>query len=197
MKLEETYNHAAKLLGVRYETLLQESSKQDVEEFKTGLKEKFFKKFKGLLDAKSIEDADLNFSLESALYWYGNDYHTGQSDIWYAVMSSSDYRPGRSDGSIEDTEDNTAEMFYDFLEKDQKRKEKRVDESANEQLKPIIYVKVTYDDGDILKTGIRLSLEDAKKYYLSQGNVVKFEDEETGKEYKHKAVKVELTKDTK
>lgn len=65
-------------------------------------------------------------------------------------------------------------------------------EASKEQLKPLIYVKITYDDGDVLKTGIRQSLEDAKKYYLSMGNVVKFEDEETGKEYRHKAVKVEL-----
>lgn len=193
MKLDETYNHASKLLGERYEGLLVESSKQDVEEFKKDLKEKFFKKFKGLLDAKSVEDEELNFSLESALYWFGNDYHSGQSDIWYAVMSSSEYRPGRSDGSIEDTEDNTAEMFYDFLETDQKRKEKRVDESVQEKtLKPFINIKVTYNDGSVYKTQIRLTLEEAKKYYMGMGNVVSWEDEETGKEYKHKAVKVEL-----
>lgn len=285
MKLDETYNHASKLLGERYEGLLVESSKQDVEEFKKDLKEKFFKKFKGLLDAKSVEDKELNVSLESALYWFGNDYHSGQSDIWYAVMSSSEYRPGRSEGSIEDTEDNTAEMFYDFLETDQKRKEKRVDESletkivtipnkelsldatkelqwfnsntakdvwigsydksfkkstqeaisellskklitkkdsesniykitkAGEKLlekisskkmdesayektlKPFINIKVTYNDGSVYKTQIRLTLEEAKKYYMGMGNVVSWEDEETGKEYKHKAVKVELDED--
>ena len=138
MKLDEIYNHTAMLLGERYESvLLKENSKQDVEEFKKELKEKFFKKFKGLLDAKSVEDESLNFSLESALYWFGNDYHSGQSDIWYSVLSTSDYKPGRSMESIEDEDDSTAEMFYDFLEKDQNRKEKRVDESVEKDSKSI------------------------------------------------------------
>lgn len=100
MKLDETYNHASKLLGERYEGLLVESSKQDEKE------------------------------------------------------------------------------------------------SAYEKtLKPFINIKVTYNDGSVLKTQIRLTLEEAKKYYLGMGNVVSWEDEETGKEFKHKAVKVELDED--
>lgn len=60
----------------------------------------------------------------------------------------------------------------------------------NEAKNGMIVVKVTFDDKDHLITSINGTLEDAKKYYIGQ-TFVKYEDEETGKEYKHKAIKVE------
>ncbi len=64
-------------------------------------------------------------------------------------------------------------------------------------LKPFITVKVTFDDGNTIITPIRLSLEDAKKYYL--GNDLKGKLWNVGKgenDYYAKTVSVEEVKDT-
>src|SRR4030065_745525 len=62
-------------------------------------------------------------------------------------------------------------------------------------VKPIT-VKVTYDNGDISTTKINTDLAGAKKYFIGQ-KFVYFEDEETGKEYSRKAVKVEELTESK
>ena len=62
--------------------------------------------------------------------------------------------------------------------------------SVNESKNGLIVVKVIFDDKNSLITSINGTLEDAKKYYIGK-TFVKYEDEETGKEYKHKAIKVE------
>lgn len=108
-------------------------TKSDVKEFKEGLVEEFKKKYKGLLDFEHDKDA-MKFSIESAFYWYGNDYHAGQNDIWYSILSTSDYKPGRSMSDIKDTEDSDAEMFYEFLENKFQKKNLKESEENSEKL---------------------------------------------------------------
>ena len=45
--------------------------------------------FSGLLDRPTFNDA-----AESAMYWFANFYHGGQSSNLYSVLSTSPYRPG-------------------------------------------------------------------------------------------------------
>ena len=102
------------------------NTKEDVQEFKNKLKKEIVKKFKGLIDPREKES--LNFDLESALYWFANDFHSGQSDIWYSVLSTSDYKPGRSEKGLDDEENPQAKMFYDYLE--DKYGDKKVNKSS-------------------------------------------------------------------
>lgn len=104
------YEKTASLL---FKDIYLAESKKDTEEFKEDLKNEFIKQFKNSVD----EGRELDFSLETALYWYANDYHAGQSDIWYSVLSTSKYRPGRSEKGISDANDEWADNFYTWLEK--------------------------------------------------------------------------------
>ena len=70
-------------------------------------------KFQGLIDPM---DADANnFDIESAIYWFGNDYHGGQNSNLYSALSTSEYRPGPMHKSIEDEESETATQMYQEL----------------------------------------------------------------------------------
>lgn len=35
-----------------------------------------------------------DFDREEAIYWFANDYHSGQASNLYSALSISDYRPG-------------------------------------------------------------------------------------------------------
>lgn len=189
-KVNEAYSQVSNLLESEYSVYTLNESKKEVvldkDTFKEDLVKEIVKNFKGLVSEK-----DLEYPIECALYWFGHDYHSGQNDVWYSILSTSDYKPSRSAKSVYDCEDDTAEMIYEFLEKKFK-KEKKIEEAK--ELLPFITVKVTFNDGDVLITSIRTTLEGAKKYYMGQ-EFVSYEDDETGKEDKHKVVKVELVED--
>ncbi len=73
-------------------------------------------KFQGLIDPA---ETDANtFDIESAIYWFGNDYHGGQSSNLYSALSTSDYRPGPMHKSIKDDESEMAtEMYQELVNK--------------------------------------------------------------------------------
>lgn len=89
-------------------------SEETEESFKEKLKKEVVNKFKGLFDM-SDKDA-FDYSFEKALYWLANDYHSGQNDIWYSILSTSDYKPGRSEKGIDPEEDYEADEIYSYLE---------------------------------------------------------------------------------
>lgn len=70
-------------------------------------------KFKGLIDPTNIDDN--NFDIESAIYWFGNNYHGGQNSNLYSALSTSQFRPGPMHKNIEDEESETATMMYQEL----------------------------------------------------------------------------------
>jgi len=65
--------------------------------------------FRGLVEW----DDDARFDAERALYWYANDYHSGQWSDLYLVLCNSPYRPGRMESGA-DPEDHSG-LFYDWL----------------------------------------------------------------------------------
>jgi len=69
-------------------------------------------KFKGLEDVNS---EDFNFDMEAAIYWFSNDYHSGQASDLYSILSTSEYRPSSLSKGIQD-EPETAQMLYNALE---------------------------------------------------------------------------------
>lgn len=44
--------------------------------------------------AKAYEASD--FDIESAIYWYSSEYHSGQNSNLYSALSTTEYKPGRS-----------------------------------------------------------------------------------------------------
>ena len=47
----------------------------------------------------SLSKDEIEFDIESATYWFSNDYHSGQRSNLYSALSTSQYRPGRLETS--------------------------------------------------------------------------------------------------
>jgi len=65
---------------------------------------------------KSKYHTEDDFDVESAIYWFANDYHGGQSSNLYSALSTSEFRPGPMHRGIEDEESEMATMMYRDLE---------------------------------------------------------------------------------
>jgi len=74
-------------------------------------KDPTYKEMKKYLDKfkKSYEADDID--VESAIYWYASNNHTGQSSNLYSALSTSDYKPGR----MESKPTGMAKEMYDLL----------------------------------------------------------------------------------
>lgn len=79
----------------------------------TEMREFLNKKFKGLVE----EGDDTDFDIESAIYWFANDYHGGQGSDLYKALSTSKFNPGPSHRSVKD-ESEVASDMYEALEKE-------------------------------------------------------------------------------
>ena len=69
--------------------------------------------FQGQLDPAET-DAN-NFDMEAAIYWFANHFHNGQWSNLYSVLSTSEFRPGPMQHSIDDLESGTATEMYNGL----------------------------------------------------------------------------------
>jgi len=65
---------------------------------------------------KTFPDGD-DFDVEAAIWWFGNDYHGGQSSSLYSALSTSKFKPGPTHHSVKD-EGEMAKMMYEALEKE-------------------------------------------------------------------------------
>lgn len=66
-------------------------------------------RFSGLTDEDS-----LIFAIETAIYWFAFDYHSGQFSEGYALMCQSQYKPSPLTLGIVD-EDESSKIIYEFL----------------------------------------------------------------------------------
>ena len=62
--------------------------------------------------AKQYEADEVN--IEGAIYWFANDYHSGQDSNLYSTLSTSPYHPSRMANGIEN-EDEITQMLYEDL----------------------------------------------------------------------------------
>lgn len=137
---------------------LKENSEDDEEDFKETVIKDIKKHFKGLFD---VNAEDFEFTLETALYWFAHDYHKGQKDEWYKILSSSKFKPGRSHSSIEDEENYEAQEIYSYLEK------KYVKSGKLQEAKGTV-LKVTFDDDSVHNIPFNGTFEDGKTAYLGK-----------------------------
>jgi hypothetical protein len=137
---------------------LKESSEEDEEDFKETVIKDIKKHFKSLFD---VNAEDFEFTLETALYWFAHDYHKGQKDEWYRILSSSKFKPGRSHSSIEDEENYEAQEIYSYLEK------KYVKNGKLQEAKGTT-LKVTFDDGSTHNIEFAGTFEAGKEAYLGK-----------------------------
>lgn len=75
-----------------------------------------------------------DFDVEAAIWWFANDYHGGQWSDLYSILSTSEFKPGRSHHSVKD-EGDMAEMMYEALEK---RYSKMIKASLSDEVKTLI-----------------------------------------------------------
>lgn len=54
------------------------------------------------------------FDIEEAIYWFANDWHSGQFSNLYGVLSTSEYKPGVISNGCE--KDSMSEYIYEELE---------------------------------------------------------------------------------
>ena len=50
----------------------------------------------------NLHDAAVRFDAEAAMYWFAPDWHSGQDSNLYAVLSTSQYKPGASMHGVAD-----------------------------------------------------------------------------------------------
>lgn len=57
------------------------------------------------------------FTAHQVTYWLANDYHSGQSSPGYAILSTSEYKPGPNE-TVEELQesDYDFDIFYTLLE---------------------------------------------------------------------------------
>lgn len=95
--------------GLPYISLVKVLSKTEDVEDETSLKEEMVNYLK-----TTGQEAD-DFDIEAAIYWFANDYYDGQTSTLYSILSTSQYRPGASIGSVEE-EPESVKMLYKSLE---------------------------------------------------------------------------------
>jgi hypothetical protein len=61
-----------------------------------------------------VDDMTLSFPVECAIYWFANDWHSGQSSNLYSALSTSEYKPGMAENGPE--LDSVDAMMYEALE---------------------------------------------------------------------------------
>jgi hypothetical protein len=70
-------------------------------------------RFKGMVD----DEKSAEFDREAAIYWLANDWHDGQSDPLYAVLSQSKYNPGPSHSEVDDEGEMVTKMYHALVNK--------------------------------------------------------------------------------
>lgn len=63
---------------------------------------------------KSLGDSFKDYA-EIAIYWFADQYHSGQCSNLYSVLSTSNYKPGPYE-TFEDQDDIIASMLLDLEE---------------------------------------------------------------------------------
>ena len=66
--------------------------------------------------SQQLDETD-DIDVESAIYWFANDYHGGQSSDLYSALSTSKFKPGPTHRSVKD-EGEVASMMYDSLKRE-------------------------------------------------------------------------------
>lgn len=72
-----------------------------------------------LASVPSIYKEEEGFETEVvvALYWFATHYHSGQFSHLYSIISSSEYKPGEGQMSINDEGFLAEELYYHFVER--------------------------------------------------------------------------------
>jgi len=61
------------------------------------------------LAAQAGGEEDVRFDIEEAIYWFANNYHSGQWSNLYSALSTSEFKPSRLSNGSNDP------LFYDML----------------------------------------------------------------------------------
>jgi len=110
--LEDKYSwNTGKAKEIEEKYIKEDESISELKTFKKDLEKEIKNQFKGLMDVKT---PDFEMTMEAAIYWFASDYHSGQSDIWYSILSNSEYHPGRMEKGIDKNSEEG--IIYDYLE---------------------------------------------------------------------------------
>jgi hypothetical protein len=88
---------------------LEESTK----EFQDPTRKEMEKFLEGKKKALEAED----FDVQVAIHYYASEYHSGQSSNLYSALSTSKYKPGRSESGAEDVSDQAGMLYNELQDK--------------------------------------------------------------------------------
>lgn len=116
---EKMASAKAGMVDSRYDTEAMENSDEDDEpstwqELKKEMSDVIYKAIETDLKAYDVDPDEEKFAIEAAIRWFANDYHEGQKDLMYSVLSQSKYEPSPMVTSIDD-EGEIANAAYDAL----------------------------------------------------------------------------------
>ena len=89
--------------------MLEESTK----EFEDPTRKEMEKFLEGKKKALEAED----FDIQVAIHYYASEYHSGQSSNLYSALSTSKYKPGRSESSADDVSDQAGMLYNELQDK--------------------------------------------------------------------------------
>jgi hypothetical protein len=64
-----------------------------------------------------VSGDEIDFDVEAAIYWYVNDFHTGQWSELYSILSTSDFKPCILHDSIVDEGEIAVSMYNSLIER--------------------------------------------------------------------------------
>ena len=88
---------------------LEESTKEFEDPTRKEM-EKFLESKKKALEAEE-------FDVQVAIHYYASEYHSGQSSNLYSALSTSKYKPGRSESSADDVSDQAGMLYNELQDK--------------------------------------------------------------------------------
>ena len=96
--------------------------------------------------------------------------HGNYGHGWEEVTAESTMKDARA--QLKTYRENEPGVSFKIVYKRVKKEEPKAQLEAGNEVPsdavPVVFVKVTFDDGDFLKTSINGDLESAKKYYLGK-----------------------------
>ena len=89
---------------------LNEITEEETYKLKNEMVQYLKDRYKNLLD----DGEGMDFDIEAAIWWYAYDHHDGMWSPLYSILSTSEYKPGRMEKSVDDAGE-IPRMFYDDL----------------------------------------------------------------------------------
>ena len=103
--------------SLNYKIEIATFGKEELKEAKNEMKDPTRKEMEKFLEGKKKEYDAEDFDIQAAIHYYASEYHSGQSSNLYSALSTSKYKPGRSESGAEDVSDACGMLYSELQDK--------------------------------------------------------------------------------